>query len=98
MAIDDGISINVEKLKAKLQERYPNHNFDVPPEPDRKCKQQIGCNRLNNITYTDKEGNTYCGRRYKETEEGNPYKWQYRECHALLQSARQGGEQREIPF
>jgi hypothetical protein len=49
VAIDDGISINVDKLKAKLQERYP-------------------------------------------------YKWEYRECHALLKPGEQGGEQEEIPF
>ena len=84
MAIDDGISINVDKLKAKLQERFPNHNFDIPPPPDTKCKQQVGCNRLNNITYSDKEGNIY--------------QWEYRECHALLKPADQGGDQQEIPF
>jgi hypothetical protein len=49
VAIDDGISINVDKLKAKLQERFPNHNFDIPPPPDTKCKQQVGCNRLNRM-------------------------------------------------
>ena len=98
MAIDDGISINVDKLKAKLQEKYPNYNFDIPPQPDTKCKQVIGCNRLTNNTYSDKEGNIYCGRRYKQTEKGNIYKWEYRECHALLKSAEQEGKQDEIPF
>ena len=98
MAIEDGISINVDKLKAKLQERFPNHNFDIPPPPDTKCKQKYDCKKLGNITYSDKEGNIYCGKRYKQTKEGNIYQWEYRECHALLKRAEQGGEQTEIPF
>lgn len=98
MAIEDGISINVDKLKAKLQERFPNHNFDIPPPPDTKCKQKYDCKKLGNITYSDKEGNIYCGKRYKQTKEGNIYQWEYRECHALLKPGEQGGEQQEIPF
>ena len=69
VAIEDGVSINVDKLKAKLQEKYPNHNFDIPPPPDTRCKKEYECKRLNNITYTDKEGNIYCGRRYKLDKE-----------------------------
>ena len=98
MAIEDSISIDVDKLKAKLQKRYPNYNFDIPPPPDTRCKKEYECKKLGNITYADKEGNIYCGRRYKQTEEENPYKWEYRECHALLKPGEQGGEQTEIPF
>ena len=97
VAIEDGISINVDKLKAKLQERYPNFNFDIPPEPDTKCKAPAVC--LNNsIFYTDTEGNKYCGARYKQVEEGNIYKWEWKVCHALVKKADQGGKQDEIPF
>ena len=46
----EGISINVDKLKQKLQERYPNHNFDIPPEPDTTHKSPSCLN--NNQFYT----------------------------------------------
>lgn len=98
MVIDDGISIDVEKLKARLKKKYPNHNFDVPPPPDTKCKKEYECKQLNNITYSDKEGNIYCGRRYKQTKGENYYQWEYRECHALIKPGKQSGEQTEIPF
>ena len=90
-------NLNIEKLKKKLKERYPNHNFDVPPEPDTKCKSPHAC--LNNkVFYTDVEGNKYCGARYKQVDENNPYQWTFRECHALVKKADQGGKQNEIPF
>ena len=98
MAIEDSISIDVDKLKAKLQKRYPNYNFDIPPPPDTRCKKEYECKKLGNITYADKEGNIYCGKRYKQTKEGNYHQWEYRECHALLKQGKQGGEQQEIPF
>ena len=98
MAIEDGVSINVDKLKAKLQERFPNYNFDIPPPPDTRCKKEYECKKLGNITYADKEGNIYCGRKYKQTKEGNYHQWEYKECHALLKRGKQGGEQQEIPF
>ena len=69
MALEDGgISINVDRLKAKLKERYPDYNFDIPPEPDTKHKAPSICLN-NNIFYTDMEGNMYCGARYKQVEE-----------------------------
>jgi len=89
---------NLEKLVIRIKERYPNHNFDIPPAPDTKCKQEYDCKKLGNITYSDKEGNIYCGKRYKQTKEENIYQWEYRECHALLKPGKQGGEQTEIPF
>jgi|SRR6056300_597223 len=98
MVIDDGISIDVEKLKARLKKKYPNHNFDIPPPPDTKCKKEYECKQLNNITYSDKEGNIYCGRRYKQTKGENYHQWEYRECHALIKPGKQSGEQTEIPF
>ena len=87
----------IEKLKKKLKERYPNHNFDVPPEPDTKHKSPHDC--LNNtVFYTDVEGNKYCGARYKQVDKNNPYQWEYKECHALVKKADQGGNQDVIPF
>ena len=98
MAIEEeGILINVDKLKAKLKERYPNHNFDIPPKPDTQCKARTLCTK-DRIMYTDVEGNLYCGLRYKETKDDNPYQWEWRTCHALVKAAKQGGEQDEIPF
>ena len=92
-----GQIFNVDKLKSKLKERYPNYNFDVAPEPDTKCKAPHVC--LNNkIFYTDMEGNTYCGARYKQTEEDNYHKWTYQVCHAMVKKADQGGNQDVIPF
>jgi len=88
----------LDKLVAKIKQRYPDYNFDVPPPPDTECKQKVGCAGLNNITYSDKEGNIYCGRRYKQTKKENIYQWEYKECHAQLKRAEQGGEQTEIPF
>ena len=98
MALENSASINVDKLKEKLKEKYPNYNFDVPPVPDTRCKKEYECKKLGNITYADKEGNIYCGRRYKQTKEGNYHQWEYKECHALLKRGKQGGEQQEIPF
>ena len=84
MALEDGgISINVDRLKAKLKERYPDYNFDIPPEPDTKCKAPFYCEQ-NEIKYTDMEGNLYCGYRYKLTDEKNPFAWEWKVCHALI--------------
>jgi hypothetical protein len=79
-----GESINIEKLKARLQKRFPDYNFDIPPEPDTKCKAPFYC-KQNDIKYTDMEGNLYCGYRYKLTDEKNPFAWEYKVCHALLE-------------
>lgn len=92
----EGISINVDKLKQKLQERYPNHNFDIPPEPDTTHKSPSCLN--NNQFYTDNNGDMFCGARYKQVEEGNIYKWEWKVCHALVKKADQGGNQDVIPF
>jgi hypothetical protein len=67
---DGGISINVDRLKSKLRERYPNYNFDIPPEPDTKHKAPSIC-LSNTIFYKDMEGNMYCGARYKQVDEDN---------------------------
>ena len=89
---------NLNKLIEKIKARYPNHNFDIPPPPDTKCKQEYDCKKLGNITYRDMEGNIYCGKRYKQTKENNPYNWEYKECHALLEKARPEDKQKELPF
>ena len=78
--------INVSKLKEKLKKRYPNHNFDIPPEPDRTCKVSYLCNNKDKIKYSDMEGNVYCGQRFKKTDDNNPYKWDWATCHALLET------------
>jgi len=82
----NGELINIDKLKAKLKKRYPNHNFDIAPEPDRKCKVPVYCHSKDKIKYSDVEGNIYCGQRFKKTDEKNPYKWDWATCHALLET------------
>ena len=97
MALEQAGFSGIDKLKKKLQAKYPNHNFDIPPEPDTKQKSPPIC--LNNkIFYTDAEGNKYCGARYKEVQDDNIYHWEYKVCHALVEKAKQGGKQGEIPF
>ncbi len=80
-----GESFAVEKLKATLRKKYPNHNFDVPAPPDRTHKAPYLC-KDNKIKYIDLEGNLYCGNRYKLQDENNAYKWEWAVCHALIES------------
>jgi len=89
---------SIERLKNSLKAKYPNHNFDIPAGFDTKCKCPAGCNGMGNITYYDNDGNIFCGRRFKQAEENNPYNWEYRECHALLRKGKQGGTTDELPF
>jgi len=98
MALEQTGGVSLEKLINRIKEKYPNHNFDVLPEPDTKCKSQFQCNGLRNITYYDKDNNIFCGRRYKLQDDNNPNSWAYRECHALLQKGQQGQEPTELPF
>ena len=90
-------SLNVEKLKDKLKQRFPNHNFDIPVEPDRKCKMNGLC-PSDKIVYTDTKGDKYCGHRYKKTDEDDVYKWEYATCHALIQEKVVKYDTEEIPF
>ncbi len=90
----DSLNKFVERIKA----RYPEHNFDVPAPPDTRCKQTFDCKKLGNITYQDFEGNTYCGRRYKHSEDNALHTWTYKECHALLKKAEQQDTSEELPF
>ena len=89
---------NLDKLIEKIKTRYPDFNFDIPPPPDTKCKQEYDCKGLRNITYSDQERNIFCGRRYKQTSESNPYSWEYKECHAMLLKKQQGMDEIELPF
>ena len=98
MALEEiGNSLNVEKLKDKLKKRFPNHNFDIPVEPDRKCKMNGLC-PSDKIVYTDTKGDKYCGHRYKKTDEDDVYKWEYATCHALIQEKVVRYDTKEIPF
>ena len=93
-----GEIFNVKKLKEKLKEKYPNYNFDIPPEPDRKCKAPYLCKNKDKVMYTDSKGNLYCGQRYKLQDDNNPYKWEWRTCNALLREKEQGARTTELPF
>ena len=98
MALEQAGGGSLNDLIKKIKDRFPDYNFDIPPEPDTKCKSQYDCKGLRNITYRDSEGDIYCGRRFKLQDANNSYAWTYKECHALLQKKRQGGIQDEIPF
>ena len=87
---------SIDKLIVRIKERYPNYNFDIPPEPHTKHKSYL-C-KDNKIFYTDNEGNVFCGGRYKEVDEKNPFAWTWRECHALVKKYKQEDEQDELPF
>jgi hypothetical protein len=80
-----GDSFAVDKLKAKLQKKYPNQNFDLPAPPDRKHKAPYLC-KDNKIFYEDINGNVFCGNRFKKQDDVNPYKWDWAVCHALVKS------------
>jgi hypothetical protein len=98
MGLEQAGGSSLNDLVKRIKERFPDYNFDITPEPDTKCKSQYDCKGLRNITYSDTEGNIYCGRRYKLQDDNNPHAWSFKECHALLQKKRQGGIQDEIPF
>jgi|TARA_R100000005_G_C4962787_1_gene178807 hypothetical protein len=91
-----GESFNVKRLKDKLKKRYPNHNFDVPAEPDTQCKAPYLCNKSDKITYTDTEGNLYCGLRFKQSDKDDPYKWQWETCHALIRKVNISSKYEEL--
>jgi len=98
MALESiGETFAVEKLKARLQEKFPNYNFDVPSEPDTKCKSAHYC-KTNTIKYTDTEGNLYCGLRFKLQDDNNPYAWEWATCHALLEKKKVKNNDQELPF
>ena len=92
-----GNSVAVDKLKKRLKKQYPNHNFDVKQQPDTRCKAPSLC-KSNKIFYTDKEGNRYCGQRFKLQHEDNPFSYEWKTCHALVKKAVVKNKQKEIPF
>ena len=80
-----GDSVSVEKMKQKLKQKYPNHNFDKPPEIDRRHKAPSLC-KINTNNYIDSEGDLYCGQRYKLTDE-NGRGYTTETCNALIKAA-----------
>jgi hypothetical protein len=72
----------LEKLKAKLKKKYPNHNFDVPSMPDTKCKVNGRCPG-NRAIYYDNSGNYFCGAIIKMMDERTMEKSD-KECGAYL--------------
>lgn len=72
----------LEKLKAKLKKKYPNHNFDVPSMPDTKCAVNGRCPG-NRAIYYDNSGNYFCGAIIKMIDERTMEKSD-KECGAYL--------------
>ena len=72
----------LEKLKAKLKKKYPNHNFDVPSMPDTKCQANGRCPG-NRAIYYDNSGNYFCGAIIKMIDERTMEKSD-KECGAYL--------------
>tara|TARA_Y100000385_G_scaffold259642_1_gene288905 strand:+ start:332 stop:628 length:297 start_codon:yes stop_codon:yes gene_type:complete len=98
MALEDIGSSGLNELVNRIKKRFPEHNFDIPPPPDTRCKQTFDCKKLGNITYSDTEGNIYCGRRYKHSEDNALHTWEYKGCHALLKPAQIKDTNKELPF
>tara|TARA_R100001015_G_C4593584_1_gene148913 strand:+ start:393 stop:695 length:303 start_codon:yes stop_codon:yes gene_type:complete len=77
-----GNSDSLKKLVRRIKKKFPDYNFDVVPEPDRKHKAPSLC-KSNTINYTDTEGNLFCGQRFKlVNDSGVGYTWTT--CHALI--------------
>jgi len=79
-----GESFNVAKLRARLQKRFPDYNFDVPAPPDTTCKAPALC-KNNTIYYTDSNGERYCGLSFIQVADENISKTTRRTCNALIQ-------------
>ncbi len=92
-----GNSVGIEKLKEKLKKRFPNHNFDIPSEPDTRCKAPSMC-KNNKIFYTDSEGNKYCGQRFKLQHPKISHSWEWSTCHALVEKKKEKDNAQELPF
>lgn len=82
MALEQ-VPLNVEKLKAKLQKRYPNYNFDVPAMPDTTCRMKGKCPSSKQVYY-DNDGNYFCGQQVDVVTDLQSMKKEKRECGAYL--------------
>jgi hypothetical protein len=82
MALEEP-SINVHKLKAKLQKRYPDYNFDVPAMPDTTCRMKGKCPSSKQV-YFDNDGNYFCGEQVEVITDLRSMKKEKRECGAFL--------------
>jgi hypothetical protein len=82
MALEEP-SINVQKLKAKLQKRYPDYNFDVPAMPDTTCRMKGKCPSSKQV-YFDNNGNYFCGEQVEVITDLRSMKKEKRECGAFL--------------
>jgi hypothetical protein len=82
MALEEP-SINVQKLKAKLQKRYPDYNFDVPAMPDTTCRMKGKCPSSKQV-YFDNDGNYFCGEQVEVITDLRSMKKEKRECGAFL--------------
>lgn len=76
-------SLQVDKLKKKLQKRYPNHNFDIPSMPSTECKMKGKC-PATKPTFYDNDGNYYCGVYVDYVSDIRSMKKEKRECGAYL--------------
>lgn len=82
MALEEPL-INVQKLKAKLQKRYPDYNFDVPAMPDTTCRMKGKCPSSKQV-YFDNDGNYFCGEQVEVITDLRSMKKEKRECGAFL--------------
>ena len=104
MALEKG-NLNIEKLKAKLQERYPNYDFDKPAPLDRRCKvveEVRTCTKIDERPLIiDNNGNEVCVYLFKQQVDNSIYGVEKR-CHAVVTTKEErkhnGREQQEIPF
>lgn len=77
MALEQS-NLNLEKLKAKLRERYPNYDFDKKPELDRRCKlvqEGKSCpKKQDRPLIIDSDKNEVCVYLFKQIDENTHYK------------------------
>jgi hypothetical protein len=86
MAIEP-ININLDKLKAKLKERYPDYDFDKPVQLDRKCKlvpEGRSCpKKQDRPIVIDNNKNEMCVYLFKHLDEKSQIKSD-RRCYAIV--------------
>jgi len=83
LGLEKPIHISVDKLKAKLQKKYPNHNFDVSSMPDTTCRMRGKCPASKPMFY-DNDGNYFCAVYVDVVKDLNSMKKERTECGAYL--------------
>ena len=95
------ISFNVDKLRTKLQERYPDYDFSKPPPKDRRCK--ITTKDKCPLPYEDRtiiyqDDDLVCAYVYKLQDPNVPHKYEKKHCMAVLKTKEELLKERKGAF